>query len=69
LLVLNGMELKYSCVKTLRVVALAGCLFLSRMLIHFMKTIGEMNIEDPDGHRFRIGSESKGEPDNLSLPE
>ena len=31
--------------------------------------VREMNIEDPDGHRFRIGSESKGEPDNLSLPE
>lgn len=31
--------------------------------------VREMNIEDPDGHRFRIGSESKGEPDNIALPE
>jgi len=31
--------------------------------------VREMNIEDPDGHRFRIGSESTGETDNLALPE
>jgi len=31
--------------------------------------VREMNVEDPDGHRYRIGSESQGEPDNLPLPE
>jgi len=31
--------------------------------------VREMNIEDPDGHRFRIGSEATAEPDNLALPE
>ena len=29
----------------------------------------EMNVEDLDGHRFRFASESKGDPDEVPLPE
>jgi catechol 2,3-dioxygenase-like lactoylglutathione lyase family enzyme len=29
----------------------------------------EMNIQDPDGHRLRFGSESTGEPDGTPLVE
>ncbi len=31
--------------------------------------VREMNIEDPDGHRLRIGSESNAESDNQALVE
>ncbi|MEM6333253.1 MAG: VOC family protein [Planctomycetota bacterium] len=29
----------------------------------------EMNVADPDGHRFRCGSASTGEPDGVPLCE
>jgi hypothetical protein len=28
-----------------------------------------MNVEDPDGHRIRFGSESMGKPDGTPLME
>lgn len=31
--------------------------------------VREMNIEDPDGHRLRMGSESTAEPDGVNLAE
>lgn len=31
--------------------------------------VREMNVEDPDGHRFRVGSESSAPADNVPLAE
>ena len=31
--------------------------------------VREMNIEDPDGHRLRIGSESTAQPGSIALAE
>jgi len=31
--------------------------------------VREMNVEDPDGHRLRVGSDSAAPSDEVSLPE
>ena len=36
---------------------------------NFLWGVREMNVEDPDGHRLRIGSDATGPGDNTSLNE